>query len=202
MYGQHIQAGRGHYAYGWTVNDWKVNEQTKQVIGHSGGINGFNTIIQRVPEDGTVVILLNNTGGAQLDKISLNIAAILYDLDYELPKRSLALGLLQQINKNGLEQAILWYNETKDEGTYALNEGEMNNVGYNLLSQKQIKAAIAVFTINVKEFPKSSNTYDSLGEAYLADGNNTLALKNYKKAFELDPTNKNAEKIVKKLDRK
>lgn len=51
-------------------------------------------------------------------------------------------------------------------------------------------------------FPKSSNTYDTLGEAYMADGNKDLALANYKKAVELDPANANALRIVKQMEGK
>jgi tetratricopeptide (TPR) repeat protein len=59
--------------------------------------------------------------------------------------------------------------------------------------------AIEIFKLNVEAFPQSANTYDSLGEAYLNAGNNELAIKNYEKAFELDPTNTNAAQVVKRL---
>lgn len=51
-------------------------------------------------------------------------------------------------------------------------------------------------------FPQSSNPYDSLGEAYLEDGNKDLALLNYKKAVELDPKNSGALQAVKRLEGK
>jgi len=48
-------------------------------------------------------------------------------------------------------------------------------------------------------YPQSSNVYDSLGEAYLANGDKDLAAINYKKSLELDPHNQNAASILKKL---
>jgi Cytochrome c biogenesis factor len=51
-------------------------------------------------------------------------------------------------------------------------------------------------------YPNASNPYDSLGEAYLADGQKDLALVNYKKAAELDPANANAKLIVQRLEGK
>jgi len=62
--------------------------------------------------------------------------------------------------------------------------------------------AIAIFAFNVMTFPGSANTYDSLGEAYLANGDNQLALENYKKSIELDPSNSNARKIIDDLNKK
>ncbi|HEY2847399.1 MAG TPA: tetratricopeptide repeat protein [Pyrinomonadaceae bacterium] len=44
-----------------------------------------------------------------------------------------------------------------------------------------------------------SNTFDSLGEAYQVNGNKDLAIKNYRKAIELDPTNLHAIDMLKKL---
>ncbi|MBN1270673.1 MAG: tetratricopeptide repeat protein [Candidatus Aminicenantes bacterium] len=46
-------------------------------------------------------------------------------------------------------------------------------------------------------FPDSANLYDSLGEAYLIQGNKDMAIKNYKKSLELNPDNQNAAKMLK-----
>ena len=74
-------------------------------------------------------------------------------------------------------------------------------MGYSLLAEKRVAEAIAVFKVNVELYPQSSNVYDSLGEAYLANGDKDLAANNYKKSLELDPHNQNAASILKKLQR-
>jgi cytochrome c-type biogenesis protein CcmH/NrfG len=62
-----------------------------------------------------------------------------------------------------------------------------------------MKGAIEILKLNVAEYPQGFNTYDSLGEAYLNDGQRDLAIKNYKKSLELDPHNTNAVEMLKKL---
>jgi cytochrome c-type biogenesis protein CcmH/NrfG len=52
---------------------------------------------------------------------------------------------------------------------------------------------------NVQEYPQSSNTYDSLGEAYAKAGKKDLAIQNYEKSLQLNPDNKNAVDRLKKL---
>jgi len=52
---------------------------------------------------------------------------------------------------------------------------------------------------NVELHPDSWNAYDSLGEAYLKDGNKELATKNYQKSVELNPKNENGVEALKKL---
>jgi predicted alpha/beta superfamily hydrolase len=81
-----------------------------------------------------------------------------------------------------------------------LSESEINMLAYRLLRENKIKEAIKWFKLNVKVFPGSWNVYDSLGEAYMNDGQKGLAIKNYKKSLELNPKNTNALKMLKKLE--
>ena len=73
---------------------------------------------------------------------------------------------------------------------------------YSFLQQKLLPAAIAVFKTNVELYPKSANVYDSLGEAYMANGEKELAIANYKKSLELNPQNQNAVEMLKKLEQR
>jgi len=68
-------------------------------------------------------------------------------------------------------------------------EQQINNLGYMLLNANNNAKAIEIFTFNSKEYPTSWNTFDSLGEALEKNGNFTHALKNYKKALELNTQN-------------
>ena len=75
----------------------------------------------------------------------------------------------------------------------------MNRIGYALLGQKRVKDAIEVFKLNVEDYPQSSNTYDSLGEAYMIDGAKDLAITNYQRSIELNPKNTGGIEALKKL---
>jgi tetratricopeptide (TPR) repeat protein len=62
-------------------------------------------------------------------------------------------------------------------------EADMNTYGYELLGEKKVDEAIAVFQKNVKDYPKSWNAYDSLAEAYGIKGDKKLATEYYGKAL-------------------
>jgi len=83
-----------------------------------------------------------------------------------------------------------------------LLEARVNRKAYKLLQGGSAKQAIEVFRLNVHAFPKSGNTYDSLGEAYLTSGDTTLAIENYRTSLALDPENKNAEEVLQRLQGK
>jgi CubicO group peptidase (beta-lactamase class C family) len=98
-------------------------------------------------------------------------------------------------------EAIARYQQIKKETplNVSVSEDRLNNVGYSLLRQQKIAEAIAIFKINVEFYPKSANVYDSLAEAYAANGEKALAIENYKKSLELNPLNPNAREMLKKL---
>jgi CubicO group peptidase (beta-lactamase class C family) len=84
--------------------------------------------------------------------------------------------------------------------TVEFKESQINQLGYALLyGAKRVNDAIAVFKLNTEDFPNSSNTYDSLGEAYMVAGEKDLAIRNYEKSVALDPKNANGIEALKKL---
>lgn len=202
LFKSYISAGRAFYGYGWFIDDVDNGDKEKlKTIGHGGGINGFNTIISRYPADKNLIVLLNNTGGTILGEMNDAIRAILYNKPFNQPKKSLALDLLDIYDTKGAAAGTESYKKLKNDPTYAIKEGDINRVGYQLLQDGKKKEAIEVFKINTETFPKSGNAYDSLGEAYLADGDKKLAIANYKKSLELDPTNENGKKVLAEISK-
>jgi CubicO group peptidase (beta-lactamase class C family) len=199
LFAKHIPSGGGHYGYGWGIGEIPLgNTATKiETVGHGGGINGFNTQITRIPSDKSLIVLLNNTGGAPLNEMTNAIAAILYDKPYDLPKRSVAYSLADKIEKDGVPVALEYYKGIKDAAGYYLDEHEMNRTGYEFLQSGKVKEAAAIFKLNTEAFPKSSNVYDSYAEALMAIGNKTEAIENYKQSVKLNPGNVNGIKILK-----
>lgn len=108
------------------------------------------------------------------------------------------------LNGGGVEKAKELYYDLKDEheDDYNFKEAQLNILGYKLMQVGMVKEAIAIFKINVAEFPNSSNVYDSLGEGYMANGDTKLAIKNYEISLKLDPKNNNAKKMLEKLKQK
>ncbi len=81
-------------------------------------------------------------------------------------------------------------------------ENYVNGLGYKLLQMNKIDEAIKMFKLNVDYFPDSWNVWDSLGEAFMKKGEKEKAIENYKKSLELNPENKTAERMIKRLSEK
>jgi tetratricopeptide (TPR) repeat protein len=76
----------------------------------------------------------------------------------------------------------------KDPTAKLFDEALVNQFGYEHLQVGDIKTATEIFKLNVMAFPNSPNAYDSLGDAYLADGEKQLAIDSARKTLELLPS--------------
>ncbi len=120
------------------------------------------------------------------------------------PLKSIVDTLMGIILNRNVEDAIdtYWYLNENNEKDYNFKESQLNTLGYQLLQVGMTKQAIEIFKLNVEQFPKSSNVYDSLGEGYMKAGDKKNAIKNYEKSLKLNPDNTNAKQMLEQLNSK
>jgi tetratricopeptide (TPR) repeat protein len=92
------------------------------------------------------------------------------------------------------EDAVAKYKEWQRDNprSQSIAESRFNSSGYALLGQNMIVEAIDVFKLNTALYPKSSNAFNSLGEAYAKAGQKEKALENYEISLKLNPDNKSS----------
>ena len=100
-----------------------------------------------------------------------------------------------------IDQAVEAYRQIKKEkpDNASVAEARLNGLGYGLLRAKKLPEAIAMFKLNAEFNPQSWNVYDSLGDAYMANGDKELAIANFKKSLEMNPKNTHGAEMLKKL---
>lgn len=76
---------------------------------------------------------------------------------------------------------------------------KLNDVGYWLLKQKEVDAAISIFEYMVESNPDSADAHDALGEACELTGDIDRAIECYRRALDLDPNCTHAAEALKKL---
>ena len=93
------------------------------------------------------------------------------------------------------------FEKLSEEFGYAIKPTEdfLNQCGYQQLNFKHVAEAIEFFQQNIKSHPKSFNVYDSMGEAYMLNGQRDLAIENYEKSIAINPDNVNGKTMLKKL---
>ena len=103
---------------------------------------------------------------------------------------------------NCFQSAVLQYQslEAEKPTLYDFNEDQLNNLGYEFLRAHRFGDAIRILQLNAASYPRSANTYVSLGEAYMDAGDTALAITNYKESLVKNPKNYNAVAKLRQLD--
>jgi Flp pilus assembly protein TadD len=146
-----------------------------------------------------VAIMANSDNGIRVATEYVRSLAKEYNWKNMPEARSVGAQLVFIANLKGPDVVLNRYEELKASGEKRPEEFLLNMLGYTFLSEGKADAAIKMFQRNAQEYPKSSNVYDSLGEAYAAAGQKALANENYEKSLKLDPKNTNAVERLKKL---
>jgi tetratricopeptide (TPR) repeat protein len=99
-----------------------------------------------------------------------------------------APGILEEIDSAGGASTAaqkLFEARRHDPKANLFSEAMVNVLGYEHLQSGDNKGAVEILKLNAVAYPNSPNVYDSLSDAYLADGQKDLARENAKKALEL-----------------
>ena len=190
-----------------TAYGWKTREETRRgrkvlIVRTTGGLPGFVHVLERIPEEDRVVIVLCNVRAPAyyLDRIVTGIHAVLDGLEPEAPRRSAAIAAAAILARGADAVGRELDSMGGDAAHFYIDEGEINLLGYHaLLRRKDPRTAVAVLAFNARRFPASPNVYDSLGEAELAAGDREAAIREYRKVLELDPKNANAKKVLERI---
>lgn len=78
-------------------------------------------------------------------------------------------------------------------------ESTVNAMGYRLLENGEIEAAIKVFNLNTETFPSSANAWESLAEAVMTKGDHQAAIRYYRVSLDLNPDSSNAAQMIERI---
>jgi len=95
----------------------------------------------------------------------------------------------------GASRAVEIYRAARerDAKAFLFPETLMNLAVYERIQAGQAKDAIALATLSTEAFPSSANTWDTLADAYVADGQNEAAMQAAHMAIEKLPGDKSSE---------
>ncbi|WP_208023390.1 serine hydrolase [Duganella alba] len=181
--------GMGQWAMGWQV----LQRGSHRAVGMTGGGRaGFFLY----PEDGVGVIILTNLTGSFPEDLIDKLASLYIP---QLPLSGVP-GLRIALEERGFGQiASAAADIERRYPDQPWQENELNDWGYRLLSTGRAADALAVLRFTAERFPRSANAQDSLGEAWLVNGERAAAKQAYQRVLELHPGDANALKRLESL---
>ena len=178
------------YAKGWQVEKRKTHRGVS-----ASGANAVTLMVY--PEDDLSIIVLTNLLGALPIEFVDDIASIyIADMKKENGWKVPLDVWKQQVSQKGFKNIAETTSKVEDELGVYFNHNNINAWGYELLEQKNIEGALAVFILNTLMHPDVANTFDSLGETYIGLKQYKKALVNYQQVLLLQPNNESAGKKV------
>jgi CubicO group peptidase (beta-lactamase class C family) len=178
-----------------------MDKQTPGLFMHGGADEGFQCMFAMNYETGQGTVIMTNSDSGLFVEGQLR-RAIAREFGWNLKMTDDTMTEIFLLDlANGSKAALARYDEIKKAAAAgrSVEESTLNLDGYALIRVGRMNDAIAMLSRNVAEYPKSFNVYDSLGEAYMRNGEKDLAIQNYKKSLELEPRNQNAKDMLKHL---
>ena len=184
----------------FTTMGWTLVNADGYLLFKDGGMPGYRTFLGIDKKNKIGVVVLSNSNNTVTD-IGRYILEPDRRIDPYKYNWSLLDTLRETIETNGVDDAIKLYLQLKEskDTSFIFNENQLNYLGNELRKNNKIKEAIKIYELNLKEYPKSSIVYESLGETYRRNKNEKVSVKYFEKAFELDPQNTHWTYILQKL---
>ena len=193
------QGGSFVYGFGWKIQA----DSTGDIVSHNGAIAGFRAHLWRdLHNRNTLIVLANNTWLSQSPDILSAADNIMQGKSYQLGKIMVSEPFMENWYFRGFDAAMqkMCAILESDSSRYDFSSDCLNDLGYYFLNRNQVSEAISIFEFAIKLHPNNDNLWDSLGETYMKAGNKAQAIKNYKKALELNPDLETAKSALQKLE--
>lgn len=180
---------KGQWGMGWLVLD----RPTHRAVAMTGG---SRSAMYLYPDDKVGVVILTNLAGSTPEDLVDEIAQGFIPGMTLTGVPALRAALAGQ---EGADPAATVAAFRKTNPAFAADEHELNDWGYRLMAFGKPRSALAVLKLTADLYPASGNAFDSLGEAYAANGDKASAIAAYGESLARDPANKNAAQWLEKL---
>lgn len=189
------------YGLGWFIFE---DESAGKIVWHGGGRPGVVTVFLRNITKKQTVVVFDNSFNRATYRLGANAMNILNSKPIVTRKKSLVHDYGITLVENGTDEAFSKLVGLKSNtATYYLDEGEMNDLAYQLLYEatfaKHDELALEVAKLNAVFFPDSFNVYDTYGEILAKTGKKDAAILMYKKSIALNPKNEAGKKALEEL---
>lgn len=201
--GQYVSFKKGNanevsYGLGWFILQ---DVRNGKIVWHDGTDPGCESIFLRNISKKQLIIILDNQQDETTSAAGFVALQILNNNKVAPLKYSLTRLFARAAMENNFRTALEFFHANRaDTMNFHYSEDDINNAGYEFLNNGHTLQALETFKLNVDLFPGSSNTHDSYGEALALFGRKKEAIKEYKKALELDPTKITSIEALKKLE--
>jgi hypothetical protein len=148
---------------GWTLGHF----EGIRTVSHGGMGFGWTDFLTLLPEKkSAAVILCNEESSARSRMVQAVVNAIL-GIEPQAGTVSWIVPICEALQTGGVREAYKCYAEIKDSKVYSIEEDDLFNLTYQLMSVKKVDLTIEVLKLNLKAFPEHIDSLILLANLYL-----------------------------------
>jgi CubicO group peptidase (beta-lactamase class C family) len=168
---------------------------------HGGSGTGFSSKLLIDPNRKTASVHLINLSDRNLESPADELLKIVNGQNFIQPGYILSDTLMKYYNRGRLDSVFYKLDEimNSDSSGYYMNHSDIAGFGKDLIQQKKNIDALDFLKRINRLFPNSFPIIVALADAYYSDGNNGLALRNYRLANSLDNRDRHVNSMIKRL---
>ena len=205
MFTAHIQEDgyNGESSFGYGCNISQSRRNTKMIV--NGGSNGiYFARIVRLPEEGIVFYMVTTESSINTNLVLPNITQLYFKGKIEQDAISMQPKFDTKLSKQIYD--MIENPSTTDLGTELSKENLkveddmiLLEVGQKLMEEKKYDKALILYTYYTKTFPNIVVSWNDLGDIYLLKNNKEEAIKCYRQALIIRPSNPRAKESLDRL---
>ncbi len=197
-----LKSGRElDYGLGFSLT---FENDTLRYISHNGAGTGFSSMLLIDLKLKNASVHLINIRDRNLGAPAKDILEMLTSGVQIKPTKTLSEELMKTYLTAGIDSTIYRLNKiyNLEKDLYTLNEDEAIFFSKDLIYLNKIPDAVTYLKEILKIYTKSFKVLVAIGDSYLKDNNNGLALRYYRLAFQIDSSNNRINNLIKKLSSK
>lgn len=189
------------YGMGFSLN---FEKDSLKYVSHNGAGTGFSSMLLIDPEQKRASVHLINIRDRNLEAPAKDFYDMLSSGKLPKPAKTLSDELMKTYLSAGIDSTNKVFNNiySAEQSVYTLNDDEAIYFSNDLIELNKISDAISYLKEVLKYYPKSFNVLAAIGDTYLKDKNDGLALRYYRSAAQLNSSNPRINNLIKKLSSK
>lgn len=190
-----------NYGLGFSL---EVENDTLKYFGHAGAGTGFSGSMIISPDKKIAAVYLTNIRDINLGEPAKDILNIYSTGIQPVITQTISQELMRTYKSSGMDSTIskLAFIYKYQKELYNFGEDGIVILAKNLLELNKVADAIIYLKELVKLFPKSFKVMSVLGDAYLTDKNEGMALRYYRNAAQINNSDQRINELIKKLSKK
>ncbi len=189
------------YGLGFSL---EFENDSLKYFGHAGAGTGFSGMLMISSNGKNAAVYLTNIRDINLGEPAKDILALYSTGVQPVITQTISQELMKTYKTSGIDSTIskLTYIYKYQKELFNFDEDGTTVFSKNLLELNKAPDAIIYLKEIIKVFPKSFKVMSALGDAYLSDKNEGMALRYYRNALQINNSDQRINDLIKKLSKK